>query len=60
MNAQCVVPVPAPKLQTNSQLTLPLDINNYPMAKYVRVQFQVRETLSSPLSHSAPSKERAV
>ncbi|KAM7152514.1 unconventional myosin-XV [Macrochelys suwanniensis] len=39
-NAQCVVPVPAPKLQTDSQLTLPLDINSYPMAKYVRVHFQ--------------------
>ncbi|CAM5087940.1 unnamed protein product [Natator depressus] len=56
MNAQCVVPVPAPKLQTNSQLTLPLDINNYPMAKYVWVHFQeplfgmLSVPLASPLT----------
>nr|XP_042709871.1 unconventional myosin-XV [Chrysemys picta bellii] len=56
VNAQCVVPVPAPKLQTDSRLTLPLDINNYPMAKYVRVHFQeplfgmLTAPLASPLT----------
>ncbi|XP_034639514.1 unconventional myosin-XV [Trachemys scripta elegans] len=56
VNAQCVVLVPAPKLQTDSRLTLPLDINNYPMAKYVRVHFQeplfgmLTAPLASPLT----------
>lgn len=42
MNAGCVVLVPPPALQPDPQLTLPLDINDYPMAKYVRGHFQVR------------------
>lgn len=42
MNAGCVVLVPPPALQPDSQLTLPLDINDYSMAKYVRGHFQVR------------------
>ncbi|XP_074867214.1 unconventional myosin-XV [Carettochelys insculpta] len=56
VNAQCVTLVPAPKLQTDSQLTLPLDINNYPMAKYVQVHFQeplfgmLTVPLASPLT----------
>ncbi|KAM6055069.1 LOW QUALITY PROTEIN: unconventional myosin-XV [Chlamydotis macqueenii] len=40
VNAGCVVLVPPPPLQPDSQLTLPLDINDYPMAKYVRGHFQ--------------------
>ncbi|NXD62164.1 MYO15 protein, partial [Eolophus roseicapillus] len=40
VNAGCVVLVPPPALQPDSQLTLPLDINDYPMAKYVRGHFQ--------------------
>ncbi|KAF1648180.1 Unconventional myosin-XV, partial [Eudyptes chrysocome] len=40
VNAGCVVLVPPPALQPDSQLTLPLDINDYPMAKYVRGYFQ--------------------
>ncbi|XP_071617264.1 unconventional myosin-XV [Heliangelus exortis] len=40
VNAGCVVLVPPPSLQPDSQLTLPLDINDYPMAKYVRGHFQ--------------------
>ncbi|XP_025938746.1 LOW QUALITY PROTEIN: unconventional myosin-XV [Apteryx rowi] len=40
VNAGCVVLVPPPALQPDSRLTLPLDINNYPMAKYVRGHFQ--------------------
>ncbi|KAG7460008.1 hypothetical protein MATL_G00216600 [Megalops atlanticus] len=30
----------APRIQVESQLTLPLDINNYPMSKYVQVHFR--------------------
>ncbi|XP_062444614.1 unconventional myosin-XV [Rhea pennata] len=40
VNAGCVVLVPPPALQPDSRLTLPLDINNYPMAKYVWGHFQ--------------------
>ncbi|KAM4632500.1 unconventional myosin-XV [Discoglossus pictus] len=35
-----VIPVQTPKLQADTQLTLPLDINNYPMFKYIRVYFK--------------------
>ncbi|XP_042293750.1 unconventional myosin-XV [Sceloporus undulatus] len=51
-----VASVPRPKLQEDSQLTLPLDINNYPMTKYVRIHFKepffgmLTRTLSSPLT----------
>ena len=37
-----MVLVPPPALRPASQLTLPLDINDYPMAKYVQGHFQVR------------------
>ncbi|PKU30971.1 unconventional myosin-xv [Limosa lapponica baueri] len=40
VNAGCVVLVPPPALKPDSKLTLPLDINDYPMAKYVRGHFQ--------------------
>ncbi|XP_009077192.1 PREDICTED: unconventional myosin-XV-like, partial [Acanthisitta chloris] len=39
-NTGCVVLVPPPALQPDSKLTLPLDINDYSMAKYVRGHFQ--------------------
>ncbi|XP_066433961.1 unconventional myosin-XV [Eleutherodactylus coqui] len=35
-----VVPTHVPRVQAFTQLTLPLDINNYPMFKYVRVFFR--------------------
>ncbi|NXG69943.1 MYO15 protein, partial [Baryphthengus martii] len=56
VNAGCVVLVPPPALQPDSQLTLPLDINDYPMAKYVRGHFQepafgmLTAPLTSPLT----------
>ncbi|XP_039223849.1 unconventional myosin-XV isoform X3 [Crotalus tigris] len=56
VNEDCVIPVPPPKMQANFQLTLPLDINNYPMAKYVQLYFKepffgmLTRTLSSPLT----------
>lgn len=37
-----VAPVRAPRLQAEPRVTLPLDINNYPMAKFVRCHFKVR------------------
>ncbi|XP_062999566.1 unconventional myosin-XV [Elgaria multicarinata webbii] len=56
VNEDCVVHVPPPKLQADSQLALPLDINNYPMAKYVRTHFKdpffgmLTKTLAAPLT----------
>ncbi|XP_060503096.2 unconventional myosin-XV [Panthera onca] len=35
-----VVPVRTPRLQAEPRVTLPLDINNYPMAKFVRCHFK--------------------
>ncbi|XP_030067877.1 unconventional myosin-XV [Microcaecilia unicolor] len=40
INEECVAIVQAPQLQEESQLTLPLDINNYTMSKYVRLHFK--------------------
>lgn len=41
-----VAPVRTPRLQTEPRVTLPLDINNYPMAKFVRCHFKVRAGIS--------------
>lgn len=49
-----MVLVPPPALQPDSQLTLPLDINDYSMAKYVRGHFQVRVA-----SAACPSRQGA-
>ncbi|XP_037348196.1 unconventional myosin-XV [Talpa occidentalis] len=35
-----VSPVRTPRLQAESHVTLPLDINNYPMAKFIRCHFK--------------------
>ncbi|XP_006875611.1 PREDICTED: unconventional myosin-XV [Chrysochloris asiatica] len=35
-----VAPIRTPRLQAEPRVTLPLDINNYPMAKFVRCQFK--------------------
>ncbi|XP_015264730.1 PREDICTED: unconventional myosin-XV [Gekko japonicus] len=57
VNEDCIVPVAPPKMQADSQLTLPLDINNYPMSKYVRTHFKepvfgmLTKILASPLTH---------
>lgn len=58
MNAGCVVLVPPPVLQPDSKLTLPLDINDYPMAKYVRGHFQVRWAPRSGGGEPAPAGSR--
>ncbi|XP_026264502.2 unconventional myosin-XV [Urocitellus parryii] len=36
----CVAPVRTPRLQAEPRVKLPLDINNYPMAKFVRCHFK--------------------
>lgn len=37
-----MAPVRTPRLQAEPRVTLPLDINNYPMAKFVRCHFKVK------------------
>ena len=37
-----VAPVRTPRLQAEPRVTLPLDINSYPMANFVRCHFKVR------------------
>ncbi|XP_033907714.3 unconventional myosin-XV isoform X1 [Acipenser ruthenus] len=57
VHSDCLALVQAPKVQEESQLTLPLDINNYPISKYVQVHFKepyfgmLTAPLESPLSH---------
>ncbi|CAI5791924.1 unconventional myosin-XV [Podarcis lilfordi] len=56
INEDCVTPIPPPKLQADPQFTLPLDINNYPMSKYVQTHFKeplfgmLTRTLASSLT----------
>lgn len=40
-HSDCLALVQAPRIQTDPQLTLPLDINNYLMTKYIRTHFRV-------------------
>ncbi|RXM32519.1 Unconventional myosin-XV [Acipenser ruthenus] len=57
VHSDCLALVQAPNVQEESQLTLPLDINNYPISKYVQVHFKepyfgmLTAPLESPLSH---------
>lgn len=53
--------VRAPRLQAEPCVTLPLDINNYPMAKFIRCHFKVRAgtsiltwALTTKTCHSFP------
>lgn len=55
VHAMCIALCSAPRMQPDSQPTLPLDINNYPMAKYVQAHFQVRRPGPNVLSTSAPA-----
>ncbi|XP_038618715.1 unconventional myosin-XV [Tachyglossus aculeatus] len=41
-NTDRVVPIQVPKMQADTQITLPLDINNYPMVEFVRAHFKER------------------
>ncbi|XP_066545291.1 unconventional myosin-XV [Amia ocellicauda] len=57
LHSDCLALVQAPKIQTESQLTLPLDINNYPISKYVQIHFRepqfgmLTAPLETPLTH---------
>nr|XP_015215599.1 PREDICTED: unconventional myosin-XV [Lepisosteus oculatus] len=53
LHSGCLALVQAPKIPTETQLTLPLDINNYPISKYIQVHFQEPQfgMLTAPLDH---------
>ncbi len=42
LHSDCLALVQAPTVQVESQLTLPLDINNYTISKFVQIHFKVR------------------
>lgn len=44
LHSDCLALLQAPHIQEAAQLTLPLDINNYPFYRYVQIYFKVRES----------------
>lgn len=42
LHCDCLALLQAPHIQEEAQLTLPLDINNYPFYRYVQIFFRVR------------------
>uniref|UniRef100_A0A8C1Z402 Myosin XVAb n=1 Tax=Cyprinus carpio TaxID=7962 RepID=A0A8C1Z402_CYPCA len=53
-HSDCLALVQAPRIQTDPQLTLPLDINNHLMTKYIRTHFRELQfgMLTAPLENS--------
>ncbi|KAL7829701.1 hypothetical protein AOLI_G00305860 [Acnodon oligacanthus] len=57
LHSDCLALVQAPTVQVESQLTLPLDINNYSISKFVQVHFRepkfgmLTAPLKTPLTH---------
>ncbi|XP_051558226.1 unconventional myosin-XV [Myxocyprinus asiaticus] len=53
-HSECLALVQAPRIQTDPQLTLPLDINNHLMTKYIRTHFRELQfgMLTAPLENS--------
>lgn len=47
LHSDCLALLQAPHIQEEAQLTLPLDINNYPFYRYVQIYFRVRCILTS-------------
>ncbi|KAG5203393.1 hypothetical protein JEQ12_002976 [Ovis aries] len=45
--------VRTPRLRAEPRVTLPLDINNYPMAKFVRCHFKILRFMGDPQLHGA-------
>lgn len=41
LHSDCLALVQAPTIEVESQLTLPLDINNYPISKFIQLHFRV-------------------
>lgn len=44
LHSDCLALLQAPHIQEEAQLTLPLDINNYPFYRFVQIYFRVRCT----------------
>uniref|UniRef100_A0A8C9SJ26 Myosin XVA n=1 Tax=Scleropages formosus TaxID=113540 RepID=A0A8C9SJ26_SCLFO len=57
LHSDCLALVQAPRIEVHSQLTLPLDINNYPMSRYVQIHFRepkfgmLMAPIEAPLTH---------
>ncbi|XP_067238478.1 unconventional myosin-XV isoform X1 [Chanodichthys erythropterus] len=57
LHSDCLALVQAPTVQVESQLTLPLDINNYTVSKFVQIHFKepkfgmLTAPLKTPLTH---------
>ncbi|XP_016361399.1 unconventional myosin-XV-like [Sinocyclocheilus anshuiensis] len=57
LHSDCLALVQAPTVQVESQLTLPLDINNYTISKFVQIHFKeakfgmLTAPLKTPLTH---------
>ncbi|KAF5899292.1 unconventional myosin-XV, partial [Clarias magur] len=57
LHSDCLALVQAPTVQVESQLTLPLDINNYPISKFIQLHFKeskfgmLTAPLKAPLTH---------
>ncbi|XP_062841982.1 unconventional myosin-XV [Trichomycterus rosablanca] len=51
LHSDCLALVQAPTVQVEPQLTLPLDINNYPLSKFIQLNFREPKfgMLTSPL-----------
>lgn len=45
LHSDCLALLQAPHIQEEAQLTLPLDINNYPFYRYVQIYFRVSRAL---------------
>ncbi|KAK3532493.1 hypothetical protein QTP86_018529 [Hemibagrus guttatus] len=57
LHSDCLALVQAPTVQVESQLTLPLDINNFPISKFIQLHFRepkfgmLTAPLKTPLTH---------
>ncbi|XP_039542942.1 unconventional myosin-XV isoform X2 [Pimephales promelas] len=57
LHSDCLALVQAPTVQVESQITLPLDINNYTISKFVQIHFKepkfgmLTAPLKTPLTH---------
>lgn len=58
LHSDCLALLQAPHIQEEAQLTLPLDINNYPFYRYVQIYFRVRRAPAHP--HTKCSFRHAV
>uniref|UniRef100_A0A3B3TDM0 Myosin XVA n=1 Tax=Paramormyrops kingsleyae TaxID=1676925 RepID=A0A3B3TDM0_9TELE len=66
MHSDCIALVEAPRIEVDSQLTLPLDINNHPISRYVQIHFRepkfgmLMAPLETPLTHVQDDLRREV